>query len=69
MTYANSSDNPGSAPRTVTFTARDAGGFGPSATRTITITPVNDPPAITTSAGPLSYTENDPATAIDPASC
>ncbi len=65
VTYANSSEDPGSAPRTVTFKARDAGGFGPSAMRTITITPVNDPPAITTSAGPLSYTENDPATPVD----
>ncbi len=65
VTYENSSDDPGSAPRTVTFTARDAGGFGPSATRTITIAPVNDAPQITTSAGPLSYAESAPATAID----
>ena len=42
VTYANSSENPGNAPRTVTFRSRDASGFGPSATRTITITPVND---------------------------
>ena len=65
VTYANASDDPGSASRTVTFTSRDAAGFGPSATRTITITPVDDPPAITPSAGALSYTENDPATPID----
>ncbi len=65
VTYENSSDNPGNAPRTVTFRSRDAGGFGPSATRTITIAPVNDAPQITTSAGPLSYTENDPATPVD----
>ena len=65
MTYANTSDDPSTSPRTVTFKARDAGGFGPAATRTVTVAPVNDPPAITTSAGPLSYTENDPATAID----
>ena len=32
----------------------------------ITITPVNDAPVITTTAAPLAYTENDPATAIDP---
>ena len=65
VTYENTSDDPSSSPRTVTFKARDAVGFGPAATRTITVAPVNDAPAITTSAGPLSYTENDPATAID----
>ncbi|MEY2514377.1 MAG: hypothetical protein QOJ89_1735, partial [bacterium] len=65
VTYQNTSDDPSSSPRTVTFTARDAGGFGTSATRTITVAPVNDAPAIVTSAGPLSYTENDPATPID----
>jgi VCBS repeat-containing protein len=65
VTYANTSDDPGSAPRTVTFRSRDAGGFGPSATRSITITPVNDPPAITTSAGPMSYAEGAPAAPVD----
>jgi hypothetical protein len=44
VTYANSSDDPGNAPRTVTFKSRDAGGFGRSAARTITIAPVNDGP-------------------------
>ncbi|MEY2442547.1 MAG: hypothetical protein QOJ46_1973, partial [bacterium] len=65
VTYRNSSDDPGSAPRTVTFRSRDAGGFGLSATRTITIAPVNDPPDIDTSAGPLSYAEGAPATPVD----
>jgi hypothetical protein len=65
VTYANSSDDPASAPRTVAFRARDAGGFGPAGTRTITVAAVDDPPAITTSAGPLSYTESDPPAPVD----
>jgi Big-like domain-containing protein/cadherin-like protein len=65
VTYANTSDDPSSAARTVAFRARDAGGFGPPSTSTITVAPVNDPPAILTSSGPLSYTENDPATPVD----
>ena len=32
----------------------------------LNITPVNDAPVIITTAAPLAYTENDPATAIDP---
>jgi len=32
----------------------------------IQVNPVNDPPVISLPAGPLSYTENDPATVIDP---
>ena len=32
----------------------------------ITVTAANDPPVVTTTAGNLSYTENDPPTAIDP---
>ncbi|MDX6677682.1 MAG: hypothetical protein QOE31_1734, partial [Solirubrobacteraceae bacterium] len=65
VTYQNSSDDPSTSARTVAFKARDAGGFGPASTSTITVAPVNDAPAITTSAGPLSYTEGDPATPID----
>jgi len=65
LTYRNTSDDPTTTPRTLTFRARDAGGFGNAATRTITVAPVNDAPAIVTSAGPLGYTENDPATPID----
>lgn len=48
-----------------TFTAND--GFVDSnvATVTIDVTAVNDAPVVTTTAGSLAYTENDPATAID----
>ncbi|MEA2138176.1 MAG: hypothetical protein QOG56_1326, partial [Solirubrobacteraceae bacterium] len=65
VTYVNTSDDPSASDRTVSFRARDAGGFGPASTHTITVQPVNDPPAIATSAGPVSYTEGDPAIALD----
>ena len=32
----------------------------------VNVTPVNDPPVLVTTGTPLSYTENDAATAIDP---
>lgn len=62
--YANSSDDPSTATRTVTWIATD--GFEASApvTSTITVAAVNDPPTLTAGAT-LAYTENDPATAID----
>ncbi len=66
VTYANASDSPSIDARTVTFSARDGGGFGAAGTRTITVAAVNDPPAITTSPGPLAYADGGPATAIDP---
>ena len=39
---------------------------GSTATVTVTVTCVDDAPTVNTSAGATSYTENDPATAIDP---
>jgi hypothetical protein len=58
VTYANSSDNPSTAPRTVTFTANDGTSTG-SATRGITITAVNDPP-VNTVPGPQGTAQNTP---------
>jgi VCBS repeat-containing protein len=44
VTYVNSSDVPSTAPRTVTYAARDIGGFGLSDTHGITIAAVDDLP-------------------------
>src|ERR1051326_5522431 len=51
--YANSSDNPSTSPRTVTFTVDDGGAANNtgSGTRGITVTAVNDNPTLTTNAG------------------
>jgi VCBS repeat-containing protein len=45
--YANTSDKPDAAPRTVTWVATDGAASSTGATSTITIVPVNDAPVIT----------------------
>jgi hypothetical protein len=60
VTYQNTSENPSTAPRTVTFTADD--GITPgSATRGITVTAVNDGP-VNTVPGPQNTAQNTPLT-------
>jgi hypothetical protein len=67
VTFANSGDDP-STSRTLTFGAIDsAGSASAAATRALTITPVNDAPALTASPGSASYTENAAPVTIDPA--
>src|SRR5262249_17303803 len=60
VTYANSSDNPSTSPRTVTFTANDGTDTG-SATRGITITAVNDAP-VNTVPSAQNTVQNTPLT-------
>jgi VCBS repeat-containing protein len=62
--YANTSDNPASASRTVSWQVNDGAALSNVATSTVTVTPVNDAPVLT-AGGTLNYTENDAATAID----
>ncbi|MEO8351140.1 MAG: M36 family metallopeptidase, partial [Chthoniobacteraceae bacterium] len=59
VAYSNASNNPSTLPRTVTFLANDGAAFG-AATRTLTVTPINDtpqvdeildPPAVSSNAG------------------
>ncbi|HEX8067884.1 MAG TPA: Ig-like domain-containing protein [Thermoleophilaceae bacterium] len=66
VTYENSSENPFTEPRTIRFQVTDSSGASsvPSS-RGILITSVNDAPVVTPSDGVGSYTEGDPATAID----
>lgn len=65
--YANGSENPSTASRTVTWIADD--GFGTSApvTSTITVTAVNDPPVVTPSAGVTSFVEDGGPVTVDAA--
>ena len=60
VTYQNTSDNPSTAPRTVTFTATDGITTG-SATRGITVGAVDDAP-VNTVPGPQSTALNTPLT-------
>jgi hypothetical protein len=65
--YNNTSDNPSTSARTVTFQVNDGGGLNNlsnTQTRNINVTAVNDAPVVTAGAT-LGYTENDPATVID----
>jgi VCBS repeat-containing protein len=51
---------------TLSIVSVDSGGLTDSDAIAITVDPVNDPAAVTMTAAPLAYAENDPATAIDP---
>ena len=53
-------------PDSFTFSVSDGSLTSATATVSITVTAVDDPP-VTTASGTLAYTENDPATAIAPA--
>jgi Bacterial cadherin-like domain/Bacterial Ig domain len=68
VTYANSSDNPSNAARTISFQVADDGAAASNTTtRTINVSRTNDAPVVTPSNGSTSYTEGDPATTIDSA--
>ncbi|MDQ8023504.1 MAG: DUF4347 domain-containing protein, partial [Moraxellaceae bacterium] len=57
VTYQNSSENPNTSTRTVTFTVSD-NSASDSATRNISVTTVNDPPVITSNGGGASASVN-----------
>ena len=64
VTYFNSSDNPSTLTRTVSFKVNDGQSDSNSATHNIDVTAVNDPPVIGNDGGTLSYTENDAASVV-----
>ncbi|TAJ05678.1 gliding motility-associated C-terminal domain-containing protein, partial [Marinilabiliaceae bacterium JC017] len=60
VTYENSSDNPNTATRTITFVANDGSDYSNTISRNISLSAENDPPALQSpTATALSYTEND----------
>ena len=63
--YENTSDDPHTPDRTVTWTVNDGAADSSPQTSTITVTAVNDAPSLSDLGGILAYTENDPATVID----
>ena len=65
ITYVNSSDNPSTTTRTVSFVVNDGAANSNTGTRNITVTAVNDAPAVTTTGSALAYTENAAATVVD----
>lgn len=66
VTYTNPSENPAASTRTISVTLDDGTTPSSTLTRNLTVTPANDAPAVTTSGGSTSYTENSAAVVIDP---
>jgi VCBS repeat-containing protein len=65
VTYNNTSQNPNTTARTVSFRVNDGALNSNLATRGVTVTAVNDAPVLAAiEGGVLAYTENDLATAI-----
>ncbi|MEH2089637.1 beta strand repeat-containing protein [Nostoc sp.] len=64
VTYTNSSDNPSTTPRTVSFVVNDGASNSTVVTRNINITAVNNAPVATATNSASAYTENA-TTAID----
>lgn len=65
VTYANGSDNPSTAVRTVTLIANDGSAPSAGTTRTVTVTAANDAPTVGTTGGSAAYTENAAAVVLD----
>lgn len=65
VTYANSSSTPDETTRIVEFVASDSMDTSAPGTVEITITKINTAPVLADGAGPLNYTENDPASIIE----
>jgi hypothetical protein len=66
VTYNNTDQDPAAAPnRVVRFVVNDGTSNSNNGDKTVTVTPVNDAPVVTTSAGVTNYTEDQPAVAID----
>ncbi len=56
VTYHNTSENPATSLRTLTFIVNDGELMSNASTRTITVTAVNDAPVITEGNGPIAVT-------------
>ncbi len=67
ITFQNTSNNPPSNPRPLRVVATDGdGGTSQNVQVTVTITPVNNPPVLTSTVSGITYTENGAPLQIDP---
>ncbi|MDF3932364.1 DUF4347 domain-containing protein [Pseudomonas citronellolis] len=62
ITYSNSSDAPNTANRTVSFSVNDGSTSSVAATRTVTVTAVNDTPVVSASGGSAAFVEGNNVT-------
>jgi hypothetical protein len=58
VTFGNTSENPSTSPRTITFTVRDSGGASNPQTRTVSVARVNDAPVA--QSAPVQTPEDTP---------
>ncbi|MET0382596.1 MAG: hypothetical protein ABW032_04150, partial [Burkholderiaceae bacterium] len=65
VTYANSSDTPSTASRTISFVANDGSLSSAASTKALSVTAANDAPAVTTSGGSSAFTQGGPAVTVD----
>ena len=65
VTYSNTSDNPSTLARTVSYVVNDGAVNSNTVTSTVNVTAVNDAPVLATSGTTLAYTENSAATVVD----
>jgi hypothetical protein len=66
ITYADTSDAPSTATRTISFTVNDGSLGSTAATQTVDVVASNDAPTLAGSGGTLAVTENDPPVPVDP---
>ncbi len=65
VSFDDSSQNPGTAARTISFVADDGIVASPPASRTVTVAAVNDAPVVTTSGGATAFTEDAGPVMVD----
>lgn len=65
ITYANTSENPSTASRTLSFVVNDGTDSSSAAIRTIAVMATNDRPSIATAGSAMIYAENSGAIAVD----
>ncbi|MBR1215629.1 Ig-like domain-containing protein [Bradyrhizobium sp. JYMT SZCCT0180] len=65
VTYQNTSDNPTTVQRTLSYIVNDGTLDSAAATATINVASVNDAPVVTPTGGSTAYTENAAAAVID----
>ncbi|MEA2478371.1 MAG: hypothetical protein QOJ07_293, partial [Thermoleophilaceae bacterium] len=64
--FSNTSDTPDSTDRSIAFQATDGSDASNVATKTLTVTPVNDAPVVTTSSGSATFNEDLGPVVVDP---
>jgi uncharacterized protein DUF4347/uncharacterized protein DUF4214/hemolysin type calcium-binding protein len=62
--YSNTSNDPGTSNRTITFTATDTNAAGANDTRTVAVTAVNDEPTLTATGSNPTFTEDGSAASL-----